>query len=668
MTSPFPPPRARVGATRALAAVAAAAAAALAAALAVVVLPSAANAAAGAGSYTIVNGGGSHLCLDLPGSSTSSGVPLDLQNCSGTAGQVWTLTAASTGYTITSPVSGLCVGIVGASTSAGKAVQQLTCDGSANQQWNLTAGNGTYQLADVNSGKCMNASGSGTSAGTAVVQNSCDSSVTKSWTLNSASGSTTTPSATVTSTPSGSPSTSPSASASPTPPQPGEPSVPGTCTSVPAQLAKPGNEQFTSAQESAPPDTARIQAALNSCTGTGKAVDLTASGGNAAFLSGPLTINTGEVLLVDAGVTLYASRNPADYQVSGQPACGTLGASDGSTLGTATGCVPFIAVRGNNSGIMGTQNSSGGQGLIDGRGDQDMLGTSTTWWALAESAHSKTTTQQENPKLITVFGASDVTMYHISLTNSPMFNVLLERGTGFTAWGVRIDNPDTARNTDGFDPDSAGNVLITDSYINTGDDGIAVKADAGGAASNITVSNTSFWGIHGLSVGSQTNGGVQNVTFSGNYIHGGTDIHGNTASSNNGVRVKSDTSFGGTVSGVSFVNTCETGVKHLILIDPQYLSGNGSTIPDFADITINGLKSVNSSSGQSTLDGYSAAYPLGLTLENVSLDATKVTAQYANIKMYNTNLAPSGTGVTVTAFTGGGSVPSCSSFPGWPGL
>ncbi|GAA1957641.1 glycoside hydrolase family 28 protein [Catenulispora subtropica] len=449
---------------------------------------------------------------------------------------------------------------------------------------------------------------------------------------------------------------------------PREPVVPGTCTPVVSTLPKPSNELFTSAQESAPPDTARIQAALNSCAGTGKAVELKAAGGNAAFLSGPLTIKAGEVLLVDAGVTLYASRNPADYQVVGQPKCGTLGASDGTTMGTATGCVPFIAVRGDNSGIMGTQSSAGAQGLIDGRGNQTMLGTSKTWWALAESAHGKTTTQQENPKLITVFGTSNTTMYHISLTNSPMFNVLLDRGTGFTAWGVRIDNPDNARNTDGFDPDSASNVLITDSFINTGDDGIAVKADAGGPASGITVSNNSFWGIHGMSIGSQTEGGISNVTFSGNYIHGGKDIHGNTASSNNGVRVKSDSSFGGTVSGVSFVNTCETGVKHLMLIDPQYLSGNGSAVPSFADITVNGLRSVNSTHGSSTLDGYDAAHPAGLTLENIQLDSTKVVAQYAHIKTYNVNIAPTGTGVTVTPFTGTGSVPSCSSFPSWPGL
>ena len=653
--------------TRALAALAAAIAAILTGALVVVVLPSAAHAAVGAGNYTVTNAG-SGLCLDLPGSSTQTGVQLDLQTCTGTAGQTWTLTAASTGFTITSKSSGLCLGIISASTSAGKAVQQQTCTSATSQEWTLTASSSTStdQLVNVNSGKCMNASSNGTTAGTLIVQNSCDSTITKSWTL-STGGST--PSTSASASASASPSASPTPSSSPTGPQPGQPSIPATCATLSAQLANPSSELFTSAQESAPPDTSRIQAALTACTGTGKAVELQASGGSSAFLSGPLTVNSGEVLLVDAGVTLYASRNPADYQVSGQPTCGTLGAADGSTMGTATGCVPFISLRGDNSGVMGTQSGSGGQGLINGRGDQDMLNTSTTWWSLAESAHDKTTTQQENPKLITVFGGSDDTLYHISLTNSAMYNVLLDGGTGFTAWGIRVDEPDTARNTDGVDPDSTSDTLITDSYFNDGDDGIAVKADAGAPASDITISDNSFWGIHGLSVGSQTGDGVSNVTFSGNYIHGGTDIHGDSASSNNGVRVKSDTSFGGTVTGVSFDDTCETGVEHLILIDPQYLSGDGSSIPTFASITINGLKSVDSDSGKSTLDGYDSSHMLGLTLENIDLDSTKISsAEYADVRLYNSDITPSGTDVTVTDFTGTGSVPSCGSFPSWPGL
>ena len=42
----------------------------------------------------------------------------------------------------------------------------------------------------------------------------------------------------------------------------------------------------------------------------------------------PLSVGSNEVLLVDAGVTLYASRNPADYQVSGKQTCGTIASSE----------------------------------------------------------------------------------------------------------------------------------------------------------------------------------------------------------------------------------------------------------------------------------------------------------------------------------------------------
>ena len=83
---------------------------------------------------------------------------------------------------------------------------------------------------------------------------------------------------------------------------------------------------------------------------------------------------------------------------------------------------------------------------------------------------------------------------------------------------------------------------------------------------------------------------------------------------------------------------------------------------------MNGVRSTSSVSGAtSTFVGLNSAYPLGLTLENVSLDATAYTASYANIGLYNSDITPSGTGVTTSSVSGSGSVPSCS-FPAFPGL
>jgi polygalacturonase len=359
-------------------------------------------------------------------------------------------------------------------------------------------------------------------------------------------------------------------------------------------------------------------------------------------------------------VTLYASRKPSDYQVSGGAKCGTIGSTD-------NGCKPFIALAGSGAGLMGTRDSAGHQGIVDGRGGQAMLGTSQTWWQLAASAKGGSGTQ-ENPKLVVSNGASNLTLFDVDLINSPMYHVLLKGGSGATVSGIRIKSPATARNTDGVDPEDISNVLITDSYIQDGDDCISVKSDPGKAVSGVTVQNTHCWGTHGLSIGSQTAGGVSHVTFLNDTLSG-TDTSGAVGSSNNGIRVKSAADRGGLVTGIVYQNVCMTGVKDLIVIDPRYSGGgSGSSIPNFADITLNGVVSVHSaSSAKSTLDGYDASHPLGLKLENIKLDTTSTSAAYANIGVYNSNITASGTDVKVSPISGSGSVPSCS-FPAYPAL
>src|SRR5215468_5318953 len=96
-----------------------------------------ASAAPGAGTYTVINAG-SGLCLDLPGSSTASGVQLDQVGCNNANNQKWTLASVSGGFTIRSVSSGLCVGVRAAATDAGKAIEQESCSGATSQTWTLT--------------------------------------------------------------------------------------------------------------------------------------------------------------------------------------------------------------------------------------------------------------------------------------------------------------------------------------------------------------------------------------------------------------------------------------------------------------------------------------------------------------------------------------------------
>ncbi|MER6122552.1 glycosyl hydrolase family 28 protein [Streptomyces sp. NPDC001795] len=439
-----------------------------------------------------------------------------------------------------------------------------------------------------------------------------------------------------------------------------QPSTPKTvCRTLVSGLTMTGRKAG-STQEAAPPDTGRIQQALNACAQSGSgqvAVKLTASGTRTAFLTGPITVPKGVVLLLDSPVTLYGSRNPADYQISGKPACGTVASSSG-------GCKPLITVSGANAGVEGIRAAGGGQGRIDGRGDMALYGKSTTWWALATQAKNQKA-NQNNPRMIQAVKSDNFTLYDIDLVNAPNFHVSYQNGTGFTAWGVRIKTPATARNTDGIDPSGATDVTIANSYIMDGDDGIAIK---GGSApsKNITVRNSHFYGTHGISIGSETAAGVSNVLVTGNTVTG-TDANGNASGSSVGLRIKSSGVNGGPVTKVTYTGTCITKVKQPLVFDTHYASGSGST-PSFTGIVVNGVKATASVSGaKSVISGYDSGHPVGLTLLNVSLDTNTTTAEYAKVGLSNSTLKPSGTGVTTSSVSGSGTVPTCT-FPAFPAL
>ena len=84
---------------------------------------------------------------------------------------------------------------------------------------------------------------------------------------------------------------------------------------------------------------------------------------------------------------------------------------------------------------------------------------------------------------------------------------MYHHGNGFTVWGIRIDTPKTARNTDGIDPSASKNITVTQSYIRTGDDNIAIKG-GDGPVTNMTVIHNHFFSGHGMSIGSETKAGV----------------------------------------------------------------------------------------------------------------------------------------------------------------
>jgi polygalacturonase len=131
-----------------------------------------------------------------------------------------------------------------------------------------------------------------------------------------------------------------------------------------------------------------------------------------------------------------------------------------------------------------------------------------------------------------------------------------------------------------------------------------------------------------------------------------------------GINIKTDPTCGGTVQQVTYQNTCLYGVKHLIVLNTAYgsCSGNAGT-PVFTDIVVNGVVAQSSITGAYTLiDGNSAGNPINAYFANISLDNTSQNSsnQYAAIALDNSNMTPSGTGITTSSFSTGGSVPTCS--------
>lgn len=402
-----------------------------------------------------------------------------------------------------------------------------------------------------------------------------------------------------------------------------EPTIPNACTNLNAEISAPHGRLAETDERK--PDTKRIQDAIDSCA-PGKAVVLQSHGRHTVFLSGPLTLKSGVTLVVSANTVLAASRDPRLFDIT-PGSCGVL-----SQRGH--GCRGLITVlKTDGSGIMG-------DGSIDGRGGAQILGEATSWWELAHEAKVKDL-QQSVPWMIMVRESKNFTLYRITLRNSPGFHVSVNQTDGFTAWGVKIMTPKTARNTDGIDPGSSRNVTITHCSIHTGDDDVAVKSSKAGPASNISILHNHFYTGHGMSIGSGTDGGVAHMLVDDLTIDG----------ADNGIRIKSDRSRGGLVEDVVYRNVCIRNSPNPIVLTPMYTTFSGDRLPIYRNITLQNVHVL--SQGAYTFLGLDPQHKLDVTLDNVfsdSMDKSEMIAADAEIKIGpgKGDLLPSGKDVAIT--------------------
>jgi polygalacturonase len=420
-----------------------------------------------------------------------------------------------------------------------------------------------------------------------------------------------------------------------------EPKIPSSCVQLPAQL-RAVSDKLAEDDESKL-DTARIQSALDKCK-PGMAVELKPSSGNNAFLTGPLEMRTGVTLLIDEDVTLFGSRDPAVYELttpgSTPGLCGTIAAGAAPAVFPAPqrlapargGCRPLISINdAKDVGIMG-------DGIIDGRGYAKILGKDYSWWEMSRKAEPKNE-RYFTPRMIVASHADGLVLYRITLHNSTNFHVSVNQTNGFTAWEVHLLTPTTkgmdARNTDGIDPGSSTNVTVAHSWIDNGDDNIAIKT----GTTHMSVLDNHFYSGHGMSIGSETYSGDSFLL-----VDGLTEDH-----TTSGIRIKSNVTRGGPVHDLTYQNICMRGVKNPIAISPYYTNQTtegfedpkytGDRIPDYKAITIRNV--IDTTPGDVLIAGLNDGHRTEVTLDGVRIDG--MTPQQVHGRFATVTLGPLGT-------------------------
>lgn len=132
--------------------------------------------------------------------------------------------------------------------------------------------------------------------------------------------------------------------------------------------------------------------------------------------------------------------------------------------------------------------------------------------------------------------------------NSPCWNIHIAICSDLVVNDIAIRCPWYAQNGDGIDIESCKNVILTNSWIDAGDDAICIKSgkDEDGRKRGIPTENvivyncTCYHGHGGFVVGSEMSGGVNNVLVR-NCRFSGTDV---------GLRFKSTRGRGGVVENI----------------------------------------------------------------------------------------------------------------------
>jgi DNA sulfur modification protein DndE len=280
-------------------------------------------------------------------------------------------------------------------------------------------------------------------------------------------------------------------------------------------------------------DTAAIQKALDECGKAGGGTVVIPAGN---YLSKPIFLRGNLTFQLEESAILKATDEPEDFNDPKE---------EKSVI---------AIVNGKNL----TNITITGKGTIDGSGER--------WWPPVKEA--KKTGQPEprrRPRMIVLSKCKSVHVQGVTLQNSPSFHLVPTDCEDVVIDNVTIRAPDDSPNTDAIDPSACKNVLIRKCILDVGDDNVALKSGhsvpgRSAACEDITVVDCTFLHGHGMSIGSETIGGVRNLTVRNCTFK-------DTVS---GLRIKSYRGRGGLVENITYTDIKMIDVKIPINITSYY--------------------------------------------------------------------------------------------------
>ncbi|RDX69332.1 putative polygalacturonase, partial [Mucuna pruriens] len=197
-------------------------------------------------------------------------------------------------------------------------------------------------------------------------------------------------------------------------------------------------------------------------------------------------------------------------------------------------------------------------GLIDGCG--------STWWACRTCPR---------PTVISFESCKDLSVSHLSITNSPKAHIHINNCVGATFSDINIHAPGNSPNTDGINIASSNNIFIEDSIIASGDDCIAIIGDS----SYINISGIACGPGHGISIGSLGRGNAHN-TVEEVYVH-----NCSFTKTSNGARIKTWSGGSGYAKRITFEDITLIEVRNPIIIDQSYRGRLSTGVVEVSEVT-----------------------------------------------------------------------------------